>query len=175
MKKLLCVAIMLCMMMTIALAQEAPSMTWESIAPVMEASNITGEFHTFDKIAVKIWLPEGLKPIELTEEDTAKGYIGSFMPEDESAKVVVMYVDLKGMTLEDYAKHLANESDVTDIGMATVNGLPCVTYKMPEQDSVSATFTTQAGYVLEVTCAPASQENAELVWSAVIASIQATE
>ena len=84
-----------------------------------------------------------------------------------------MYVDLNGMSLEEYAQYLASEADVTEIEMATVNGFPCVTYKLPAQDSVSITFTTEAGYALEVTCTPASVENAELVWGAVVASIQA--
>ena len=56
-----------------------------------------------------------------------------------------------------------------------MNGLPCVSYKLPKQDSISVAFTTEAGYVLEVTCNPLSVENAELVWGAVIASIQAAE
>jgi len=89
--------------------------------------------------------------------------------------MAVMYVDIKGMSLEEYAQELASDSRFTDIEQGTVNGLPCISYKMPEQDSVSVTFTTEAGYALEVTCAPLSAENAELVWGAVIASIQATD
>lgn len=77
--------------------------------------------------------------------------------------------------MEEYAAYLANEADVTEVELGTVNGLPCVSYKLPEQDSVSVTFTTEAGYALEVTCHPFSVENAELVWGAVIASIQAAE
>ena len=79
------------------------------------------------------------------------------------------------MSLEEYAQYLSSEADATEVEMGTVNGFPCVSYKLPEQDSISVTFTTQAGYALEVTCAPASVENAELVWGAVIASIQAAE
>ena len=105
--------------------------------------------------------------------DKANGYIGYFMPDDQSGAVAVMYVDVQGMTLEQYAEQLATMDGVTEVETGTVNGLPCVTYKMPEQDSVSVTFTTEAGYALEVTCTPLSVENADLVWGAVIASIQA--
>ena len=173
MKKLLCVLIALMMMATVALAEEAPALNWEDFQPVIEASGLTGDFYTFDEIAVKIWLPEGLNPVELTDEDRENGFIGYFMPEDESAAMSVVYVDISGMSLEEYAESLAAEGDVTEIEVGTVNGLPCVSYKMPEQDSVSVTFTTEAGYALEITCTPVSEEGAEMVWGVVIGSIQA--
>ena len=175
MKKLLCVVLMLCLMMTAALAEETKALTWETVAPLLEAGNVTGQFHTFDEISVKIWIPDGMEAVELTEEDKAKGYIGYFRPADESAQMAVMYVDVKGMSLEDYAQYLSSEGGAAEVETGTVNGLPCVSYKLPEQDSVSVTFTTEAGYFLEVTCAPLSQENAELLWGAVISSIQPAE
>ena len=176
MKKFLCVLMMLCMMLTAAAAEDANTITWEQVVPVLEASGVTGQFYTFDEIAVKIWVPEGMNPTELSDEDKEKGYIGYFMPEDESAAIAVRYVDTNGTSLEDYAAYLSSESDVTEVEMGNVNGLPCVTYRMPEQDSVNVTFATVAGYLLEVTCSPAaSVENAEMVWGAVAASIQNAE
>lgn len=175
MKKILSVVLMLCLMTTVALAEQMPAVNWADFEPVVKAANITGEFHTFDEIAVKIWLPDGMKSVELTEEDKNGGYIGYFMPDDKSAQMGVTYVNVEGTTLEDYAKHLSSESDVTEVMMCTVNGLSAVSYKMPAQDSVSIAFATEAGYVLEVTCAPASGENAEMLWAAVMASIQAAQ
>lgn len=175
MKKLLCVVMALCLMATCALAEETPALNWSDFEPALEAGGVTGDFYTFDDVAVKIWLPEGMNSVELTEEDVQNGYIGYFMPDDESAAVAVVYVDINGMSLEDYANYLSNEAGATEIEMGTVNGLPCVSYNLPEQDSVSVTFTTEAGYALEVTCTPVSVENAELVWGAVIASIQPME
>ncbi|MBR2823216.1 MAG: hypothetical protein IKE24_06005 [Clostridia bacterium] len=175
MKRFLCVLVMLCLLVPAALAEETVALTWDDFAPVLEAAGVTGQFYTFDEIAVQIWLPDGMLPVELTEEDKANGYIGYFMPEDESAQMAVMYVDINGMSLEEYAQYLASEDSVTDVEAGTVNGFPCVSYKLPAQDSVSVTFTTEAGYALEVTCTPASEENAELVWGAVISSIQAAE
>lgn len=175
MKKLLCVAMALCLMLTAvaALAEAAPALNWADFEPILKASEVSGQFYTFDEIAVKIWLPEGLNPVELTDEDKEAGYIGYFMPDDESAAVAVVYVDVNGMSLEEYGEYLSTQADATEVEVGTVNGFPCVSYKLPEQDSVSITFTTEAGYALEVTCKPLSVENAELVWGAVIASIQA--
>ena len=176
MKKLVCLIMMLCLLMTVVALAEAPvELTWDAYQPVLEAGNVTGQFYTFENVAVKIWLPDGLSPVELTEEDAANGYIGYFMPEDESCAVAVMYVDINGMSLEEYAEYLKNETSATEIESGVVNGFPCVCYELPEQDSVSVTFTTDTGYALEVTCVPVSVENAELVWGAVISSIQAAE
>ena len=144
----------LCMMLSVAaLADEPVALNWEDFEPALEAGGVTGQFYTFDEISIKMWLPDGINATELTDEDKANGYIGYFMPDDQSGAGAV--------------------DGVTEVETGTVNGFPCVTYKMPEQDSVSVTFTTEAGYALEVTCTPLSVENADLVWGAVIASIQA--
>ena len=174
MKKLLCVVMALCLMLsaTAVLAEEAPALNWEDFEPIMEASGVTGEFVTFDEVAVKIWIPEGMNAAELTQEDIDKGFIGYFAPEDQSASLSVVYVDTEGMTLEEYGENLAAQEGVTGIENGTVNGLPCISYEIPEQSSVSIAFTTEAGYVLEVTCWPVGDENANVLWGAVTASIQ---
>ena len=80
--------------------------------------------------------------------------------------------EMNGMSLEEYANSLNQMDGVTEVETATVNGLPCVTYRMPQQDTANIAFTTQSGSILEVTCWPLSVENADLVWGAVVASIQ---
>ncbi len=172
MKKLLAVIVALMLLASAAIA-EAPALSWSDFEPVLEAGGVTGQFYTFDEIAIKIWLPDGMNAVELTDEDKANGYIGYYMPEDQSATVAVMYVDVNGMSLEEYGSYLSSEAGATEVEVGTVNGFPCVSYKLPEQDTVSVAFTTEAGYVLEVTCQPASEENADLVWGAVVSSIQA--
>lgn len=175
MKKFLAivVALILALTLTAAMAEAAPELNWSDIEPALEAGGVAGQFYTFDEIAVKIWLPEGFNPVELTQEDVDAGYIGYFQPEDKSATVAIMYVNVDGMTIDDYAESLSTMEDVTEVEKGTVNGLPCVNYQMPEQDSLSIAFATEAGYMLELTCVPMSEENADLVWGAVIASIQA--
>ena len=175
MKKFIALVVALLMIATVAFAEAAVELSWSDFEPVLEAGGVTGQFYTFDQIAIMMWLPDGMNPVELTDEDTEAGYIGYYMPDDGSAAVAVMYVDVDGMSLEEYAAYLDSEADATEIEVGTVNGFPCVSYKLPEQDTVSVTFTTEAGYVLEVTCQPASDENADLVWGAVISSIQAAE
>lgn len=171
MKKLFAVVMVLCLMMSAALA-EAPALNWSDFEAAIEAGGVTGQFYTFDEISMKIWIPEGLNEVELTDEDKEAGFIGYFAADDQSAAVSIVYVDMEGTSIEEYAESLGGVEGVTEIEIGTVNDLPCVSYNMPEQDSVSIAFATEAGYILEVTCAPTSEENAELVWGAVVASIQ---
>ena len=173
MKKGFAILMALCLFVGVAMAEGTASLNWSDFEPILEQAGITGQFYTFDQIAVKIWLPDGMNAVELSEDDIANGYIGYYQPEDQSGAVAVMYVDVNGMSLDEYADYLSNNADVDEVDMGIVNGFACVSYKMPAQDSVSIAFTTEAGYVLEVTCTPASEENAELVWGAVFSSIQA--
>ena len=171
MKKLFAILMALCLFVSgAALAEAAEEVNWSDVAEVIEASGVNGDFHTFDEIAVKIWIPEGLEPVELTQEDVDAGYIGYF--QNEEAALAVVYVDVDGASIEDYANSLAGMEDVENIAMLNINGLQGVRYQLPEKDSLNIAFATEAGYILEVTMAPLSAEGADVVWGVVGASIQ---
>ena len=166
MKKLFALALALCLLCgCTALADNA--INWEDIAPVLESSGITGNFYTFDQIAVAIFIPDGLEPAALPDDS----YIGYFAAEDGSG-VAVQYVNVEGMTLEAYAEALV-QAGITEVETGTVNGLPCVTYEVPASNSMNIAFTTEAGYILEAVVAPVTDDNSKLAGSIILASIQA--
>lgn len=172
MKKLFAILMALCLMLSCAaLAEGANELNWADVEPLVEGSGITGDFVTFDEIAVKIFLPDGLLAGELTDEDYEAGYIGWFIAEDQSAQVAVMLVGMDGMSIEEYAGYLP-EIGADEIEFGAVNGLPMVSYRMPENDSYNVAFATEAGNIFEVIMSPASQEGADMVWGIVAASIQ---
>ena len=157
--------------------EEAPAaveLNWSDFEQSVEESEMTGDFVTFDEIAVKMWVPTALQQVELTDEDTEAGYIGYFMTEDESAAVAVMYVDVDGMDLDAYKEYLegVGATSITDV---TLNGLPGVGYDLAENDSSSFAFTTEMGYILEVTFSPVSDEGFSSIVTIMAASIQAAE
>ena len=170
MKKLFALMLTLCLMLGCTALADA-EITWEQVAPMVEESGLTGEFVTFDEIAVKLFVPTGMNAVELSDEDRQNGYIGYFAADDGSA-IAVQYVDMNGMTLTDYAAQLA-ETDATGIETGTVNGLPCVSYEFGT--NLCCSFTTQMGYILEVTVGPVEDDNAKLGGSVILASIQAAE
>ncbi len=166
MKKLLALVLALCLLCgCTALAEN--EITWEQVEPLLEQGGINGDFYTFSQIAVAVFIPEGMQEMELPNEN----YIGYFAAEDGSA-VAIMYVNMEGMDLETYASKLP-EVGATGVEMGTVNGLPCVTYEVPANNTMNIAFTTEAGYVLEAVVGPVTDDNSKMGGSVILASIQA--
>ena len=165
MKKLVVLILALCMLCSVAFANE---LTWASVEEA--ASQIAGEFKTFDEISVKIWIPEVLQAVELRDEERESGYIGSFASDE--AAVAVQYVNMEGMSLEEYEAQLKEDSEVSDIEAGTVNGLPALSYAIKDKDTGVVAFTTEMGYILEVACGPLSNEGFAQMVGIILSSIQ---
>lgn len=151
---------------------EENSVKWEDVAPAVEEADWSGDFVTFDEIAIKMFVPDVLHAAELTEEDKEQGYISYFTTEDEAAAVSVMYVDVQGMDLDEYKTYLEGEDDVTDVDAGTINDIPVLTYTMPENDNACISIPTEAGYILEFAFSPMSDEGFASVAQIMMASIQ---
>ena len=167
MKKTFALLLALCLMLSGAALAEY-DLTWEQVTASLEENNVnlSGEFYTFNEIAVAIFIPEGFTQVQ-APNDT---FIGYFMTEEGSA-IGLQYVDANGMDLETYTAGLSG-AGATEIETGTVNGLPCVSYEMPANKTVNVAFTTEAGYVLEVICGPMETEEDKQAASIIMASIQ---
>ena len=168
MKKLFALMLALCLMLGCTALADT-NVSWDEVAPTLEEKGVTGHFYTFDEIAVAIFVPDGMAPAALPSDE----YIGYFASEDGDA-IAIMYVDVNGMDLETYAAALPDVG-ATEIETGTVNGLPCVSYEIPENGTMNTAFTTQMGYILEVVCGPLADDNAKLGASIIMASIQAVD
>ena len=168
MKKLFALVLALCLLCGVAAAETA-ELNWTDVAPILEAGGVTGDFYTFDAIAVKIFVPSDLQPQELPNEN----YIGYFAAEDGSA-LAVQYVNVNGASLEDYAAVLP-EAGAAEIEMGTLNGMPCVTYELPETKVICVAFATEAGYILEAVCGPYASDEEKTAAGMILASIQPNE
>lgn len=153
----------------------ANELNWEDVAEAVEEAGWEGDFVSFDEIAVKMYVPDALQMTELTDEDRESGYIAYFMTEDESAAASVMYVDAGGMELEEYQTYLEGEADVDEVEAGILNGVPVLTYTMPENDTACVSLATEAGYILEFAFSPISDEGFESVAQIMMASIQPDE
>lgn len=153
----------------------ANELNWEDVAEAVEEAGWEGDFVSFDEIAVKMYVPDALQMTELTDEDRESGYIAYFMTEDESAAASVMYVDADGMELEEYQTYLEGEADVDEVEAGILNGVPVLTYTMPENDTACVSLATEAGYILEFAFSPISDEGFESVAQIMMASIQPDE
>ena len=167
MKKLFALMLALCLMLGCA-AMAENEISWDQVESVLTEKAINGEFVTFDQIAVKIWIPEGMAAVE---EELPEGYIGYYAAEDGDA-VAVTYVNVEGMDLNTYAEQVAANGG-ENIEAGTVNGLECLSYEY--NGCMVCSFTTQMGYILEVTVGPLADDTAKLGASAILASIQSAE
>ena len=170
MKKLFALVLALLMLGSFACA-EGVNLSWDDVAE--QAATIEGEFKTFDEISVKIWIPDVLKESELSDEDREGGYIGYFMTDDQSAAVGVQYVDMNGMSLDDYQEAISEDEGVTEIERGTLNGFDALSYEYNGNGVIA--FTTEMGYILEVSCGPLSDDGFKAVAAIVICSIQPAE
>ena len=166
MKKIFALMLALCLMLgCTAVAENAVS--WEDVAPTLEAAGVSGQFYTFDAISVALFVPEGASPAELPDES----YIGYFTSDDGDADTIaVQYINVDGLTLEAYYEMLKSTDGVTELEAGTVNGLPCLSYEY--NNCLVCSFTTEKGYILEVVAGPLSDEEFMQKASFVFASIQ---
>ena len=170
MKKIFALMLALCLLCGAALANE---LTWDSVAET--ADQIAGGFKTYDDIAVKIWIPEILQETELTDEDKEDGFIGYYMTAEGTAAVSVRYVNVDGQTLEAFEAELKENAEVSGIETGSVNGLAGLSYDIKGKDTACMAFATQKGYILEVACAPMSDEAFAAIAGLIISSIQSAE
>lgn len=165
----------------VASAEQAQTLqlNWEEYAAEIEASEeakaaLSGDFVTMEEIALKIYIPAAFEQAELTDEDREAGYIAYFaMGEDMG--IGIQYVDADGMSLEEYAQRLTE--DGIECTNAVVNGLPALAYSFTEDDRETAVlaFSTEKGYILEISFVPANDKGFAAVATVVMASVQAAE
>ena len=134
-----------------------------------------GDFVTMDEIAMKLYIPASFEQVELTDEDREAGYIAYFTM-GEDAGIGIQYVDMSGMSLEEYAQVLTEEYGY-ECTNAVVNGLPALGYSFTEDDRETAVlaFSTEKGYILEIAFAPTNDEGFGAVATVLMASVQAAE
>ena len=159
--------------------EQTMELNWEDFAKEIEASEEmkaawSGDFVTMDEIAMKLYIPASFEQVELTDEDREAGYIAYFAM-GEDAGIGIQYVDADGMSLEEYAQVLTEDS--IECTNAVVNGLPALAYSFTEDDLETAVlaFSTEKGYILEIAFAPTNDEGFGAVATVLMASVQAAE
>ena len=166
----------------VASAEQAQTLelNWENFAGEIEASEeakaaLSGDFVTMDEIAMKLYIPASFEQVELTDEDREAGYIAYFTM-GEDAGIGIQYVDIGGMSLEEYAQLLTEEYGFECMD-AVVNGLPALAYSFTENDRETSVlaFSTEKGYILEIAFAPTNDEGFAAVAAVLMASVQAAE
>ncbi len=175
MKKLLALVMMLCMLCTAAVAENASEITWSDVEATLTEQGLTGEFAVLDQLGLKIWLPNGLDAAEVSEADAAAGRLALFTDAENTAYLAVDALHVEGMTLDQYYENALAAEGVSDVEMVTANGLSAVIYKSEAMDFWSASLVDTNSNIINFVMGPASEEGSQIVFSVIVASIQPAE
>ena len=175
MKKLFALVMMLCLLCTAAVAEDASTMNWTDIEPTLAAQGLTGDFLVPDYWGLKVWLPEGLNAVEVSEADAAAGRLALFTDADQTAYLAVDAMNVEGMTIDQYYENAKATEGLSDVEMITVNGLNAVVYKSETMNFWSASLVDTNSNIINFVMGPASEEGSQLVFSIILASLQIAE
>jgi hypothetical protein len=175
MKKLLALVMMLCLLCTAAVAENASEITWSDVEATLTEQGLTGEFAVLDQLGLKIWLPNGLDAVEVSEADAAAGRLALFTDADHTAYLAVDAVHADGMTLDQYYENVLAAEGVSDVEMVTANGLSAVIYKSEAMDFWCASLVDTNSNIITFVMGPASEDGSQIVFSVIVASLQAAE
>lgn len=175
MKKLFALVLMLCLLCTAAIAEDASTMNWTDIEPTLAAQGLTGEFVVFDQLGLKVWLPEGLNAVEVSEADAAAGRLALFTDAENTAYLAVDAMNVEGMTLDQYYENAKATEGLSDVEMVTVNDLNAVVYKSESANFWSASLVDTNSNIINFVMGPASEDGSQIVFSVILASLQPAE
>ena len=175
MKKLFALVMMLCLLCTAAVAEDASTMNWSDVEPTLAENNQSGEFVVLDQLGLKVWLPEGLNAVEVSEADAAAGRLALFTDADQTAYLAVDAMNVEGMTIDQYYENAKATEGLSDVEMITVNGLNAVVYKSETMNFWSASLVDTNSNIINFVMGPASEEGSKLVFSIILASLQIAE
>ena len=176
MKKLSALLLALCLLFSIALAENVVELNWESLSAV--ADDIGGQWITIDDLGLAMWMSNGFEVVnEIPAEYADKKVTNMFVYKDEetgetTGTIIFEYVEVDSADVMEYVNAIEGASDAEAM---IVNGLPCVNYDLKDEDATCIAFGTEKGNLFVISFLPASDEMFATEAMVMTASIQTAE
>ena len=170
MKKLAAILMTLFLMVSLASAEDAVTVTWDMVAEDFAQNGFEGAFMPLNDFGVMMLVPEGFEAVELTEEEAA---MNMYLKLDAQGQAGIGFQYMEG-SAEDFAA-LAEELSgrgMTGIEYDNVNGLNGLSFDTPDGNAKAILVDCQNGYLLQITFAPATDETFVKWAQYMVASIQ---
>jgi len=170
MKKLFALVLSLCLLCSIAMAEEAAEMNWADVEAA--AAEYNGVFFPID-LGLKVWAPADYLVYtqdQLPEDYTSKGIYALITPEDGSGAIALQYVEANGAEVMDCVNAIEGASDPKAM---VINGFPCVNFDLKAQDATAVAFGTEQGRLFVVSFMPISNADFAKIATIMVASLQA--
>ena len=177
MKKLIALLALLCVALvpfSVTAETAVSSVTWNDVAPVVESAGISGGFYSIEEMGLKIWLPDELNSVEVSEEDAAAGRYAVLTDADQSCALFIDAVNVEGMTL-DQAYNNAVANGMTEPEIVNVNGIDTLSYKDEANNTAAVVLVDTNCNMIIFSFLPINVEGAELVFGIIAASIMPLE
>ena len=176
MKKMIALLALLCVALLpfASLAETATAITWEEVAPIIEASEISGDFYAMEDLNLAIWLPNGLSEVEITEEDAAKGLLSVLTDDEGSCALIISCVNQKGITLEELLD-AAVKDGMKEPELVNINGLDALSYTDAENNAGCIALVYTDGDVVIFSFTPIDAEGADVIFTLLMASLMPLE
>ena len=174
MKKMIAVLALLCaVVLPFSAMAETSVITWDEVgAPAVEAYELAGDFYAMEVLGLKIWVPEGMVEVEVSEEDAAAGRLG--IVADDSCALIIDAVHVDGMTL-DQAYENAVASGMVEPEIVNLNGLSALSYKNEAINAGCIVLVDTNCNVITFTLMPIEGEEAELAFGLIMSSLMPLE
>lgn len=173
MKKLLAIvlALLCAVMLPLCAMAETAVITWDDFgAPVVEAGEIEGQFYSIESLGLAVWLPDGLKNAEISEEDANAGRLCLMMDDEKTCAFIVDAVYVDGMTL-DQAYENAVANGMVEPEIMNINGLDALTYKNEAINAGCVVLVDTNSNMIIFSITPINSDDAVLVYTLILSSI----
>ena len=167
MRKVFALLVCLCMMVSVALAEDVPELNWAEIGT--EEVQAQGEFWQIDTIV--FWIPSVMASVDVS------GMEGFFKPaalygtEDGAYAVTLFVSEAEG--LEQYAALMEKEGGGSNFRNLIVNGVECIGYEVESANMECLLYPVTENKILTFSFVPMDgDDDWDGTKAAIIASIQ---
>jgi len=143
-------------------------------------AEIAGEWYGFAEFGVQFYIPDAYASIEPTEEEAAQGCLMNFANEDRSAVISIAY----GAATDAAGNPTGNATDLADfyayagmtnVDVILVNGLPLVSFYIPDQNIVSYSLIFADGTQCCFSFAPGSDASVATMAGLIMSTLMLLE
>ncbi len=155
---------------TFSRAEEIVEVRWANWEAWVQENGIPAEFHTIGDTGVSIWMPDLLRPVELTEEEK-QSIAAFFETEDGSGYVLVTLMgDGTKTSVPDLIEEMRNQGLLpVQVDVNGMNGVACL---IPDSDAYSLMVMYDTGRFLSFIFNPVSDDMMNPLITVAAASIR---
>jgi len=180
MKKIVALALMLCMLCgCAAMAEDMEqllALSWDELTPYLSDMGLVGDFDALDLIGLKLFIPTSLVKAEVSEADAQAGRLAAYASAaGDNGFLVVDAVNLGELTVDQWFEMVNSNEAMSDVRMDNMNGLTVVMYKNVVSDLWVCSLVDTNSNIITFSMGPASEDGSEFVFNLLMKSLQAIE